>query len=137
MTNALSVLLAGFIFFLAFTLGNKLLKIFKLNLGDLAVPCSAVLGLGALSYLVLLLGACNGFKSVWLSSLVGGLALALSPSFKDSFYLIMAEASFAGNVLNSRFFKILFLAYVALLTFNSFIPDQFCDVLVYHLALPP
>lgn len=128
MIHGLCILLAYYVFFLAFCIGKQTLKSFQIRLGELAVPCSAALGLGVLSYLVMGLGFLGVLKSAWLWGLLGVLSILLLASFKENARILKNEISFPVKSLLSIF--------ILLLIFNSFIPDQFYDVLVYHLAIP-
>ncbi|OGR88311.1 MAG: hypothetical protein A3A86_02155 [Elusimicrobia bacterium RIFCSPLOWO2_01_FULL_60_11] len=128
MIHGFSVLVAAYLFFLSFCIGKQALRSFRVDLGEIAVPVSFALGLGVLSCAVLALGFAGGLKSAWLWGFVWVVSLPFLPSFKENALLLKNELSFPLKSLLSIF--------ILLLVFNSFIPDQFYDVLVYHLALP-
>lgn len=135
--NLSKVFLIIWIFLLCYSWGKQILSWLKIEAVGSQSEISIALGLGFLSYLILLFSSVRLIGAKWQFSLL----LLLScfsikklqgcfPNIKEQFIKWKKD----GLKLNAQ--KIAVLSLLSLLFMGAFIPDQFYDTLSYHLAVP-
>ncbi len=133
--SKISFILAPALFALCFLLGKRILKFAGIASGHLQVPVETALGLGTLSYSVLILGSLGGFNMSGFLALLVILFGMIIPGIREGLAILRRELLVFINS-GSGLFKIFLVMFTLIFMFNSLIPDQFYDVLVYHLAVP-